>query len=278
MPPNFVVVGHLTRDLVPGGVRLGGAAAYAAMMAHRLGRRVGVATSYGPDLPLAELPEGIEVAVTPSERTTTFRNDPAPEGRRQYVEAVASHLDLEQVPWAWLDSQIVLAAPVLDEVDPTLLGRFQDSLVAAAAQGWLRRWEGPQTPLRRRGLEVLAALPPLGALFLSQEDFSGDLESSLADLGRTPIALVTHGSRGAQLWWQGRWQQVPAYPAREVDPTGAGDVFAAAFLVRLSEVRDPLVAAQFASAAASLKVEGQGLAAVPTRAAVEARLAEPRLS
>lgn len=273
MPPNFLVVGHVTRDLTPNGARLGGAAAYAGAMAHRLGRRVGIVTSHGPDLSLSELPEGIETAVIPSEHSTTFRNEPTPGGRRQYADAVAAPLDLEHVPWAWLDAQIVLAAPVLGEVDPTMLGRFQDSLVAVAAQGWLRRWEGPEVPLRTRDLGVLGALPTLGALFLSEEDFEGSLEDLSAELGRTPIAVVTQGSRGAQMWWQGRWQPVPAFRAKvEVDATGAGDVFAAAFLVRLTEARDPIEAARFASAAASLKVEGAGISAVPAREAVEAKL------
>jgi sugar/nucleoside kinase (ribokinase family) len=56
-----------------------------------------------------------------------------------------------------------------------------------------------------------------------------------------------------------------------VDPTGAGDVFAAAFLVRYRETGDPFASALFASCAASLSVEAPGLEGVPTRARVEER-------
>jgi sugar/nucleoside kinase (ribokinase family) len=59
-----------------------------------------------------------------------------------------------------------------------------------------------------------------------------------------------------------------------MDSTGAGDVFAAAYLVRLSETRDPLTAARFANAMASLSVEGVGVEGVPQRRAVEERMAE----
>ena len=52
--------------------------------------------------------------------------------------------------------------------------------------------------------------------------------------------MVTQGSRGAVLRWKRQWFGVPAYPAKEVDSTGAGDVFAAAYLVRYSKVGDPL--------------------------------------
>jgi sugar/nucleoside kinase (ribokinase family) len=43
-----------------------------------------------------------------------------------------------------------------------------------------------------------------------------------------------------------------------VDPTGAGDVFAAAFLLHYHETEDPLAAAAFATCAASCVVEGVG--------------------
>lgn len=60
--------------------------------------------------------------------------------------------------------------------------------------------------------------------------------------------------------------------AREVDPTGAGDVFAAAFLVSLRRREAVATAARFAAAAAAISVEGFGLGAIPTRAVIEERL------
>ena len=58
----------------------------------------------------------------------------------------------------------------------------------------------------------------------------------------------------------------------EVDSTGAGDVFAAAFFVRLDETGDPRASAGFASCAAGVSIEGVGVARIPDRGAVEARL------
>lgn len=275
--PDFVVVGHVTRDIVgTQEPRLGGSAAYAALTAHNLGRHVGIVTSCASDIPLDSLPPEIEIANTPAQDTTTFVNEIPPSGlgRTQYVTSKAARLDVEHVPWAWLDTQILLAAPVLDEVDPTMLGRFRKSLVGVAVQGWLRRWDNnPDVPLTRHALSALAVLPPVGVLFLSREDFSENIEAFPQELGETPIGIVTEASEGARLWWQERWHTIQPYPAREVDPTGAGDVFAAAYLVRLSETRDPLEAARFASATASLSVEGEGLSAIPSRQAVEGRLA-----
>ena len=62
---------------------------------------------------------------------------------------------------------------------------------------------------------------------------------------------------------RGRTRRVGAYPTREVDPTGAGDVFAAAMLLALSRGADPVDAARHGAAAASVVVEGVGGEALP---------------
>jgi len=57
----------------------------------------------------------------------------------------------------------------------------------------------------------------------------------------------------------------PPRPARLVDPTGAGDVFAAAFFIRLSQTRDPWEAARFATQVAARSVTRRGMESTPTR-------------
>jgi sugar/nucleoside kinase (ribokinase family) len=66
---------------------------------------------------------------------------------------------------------------------------------------------------------------------------------------------------------------VPACPARPRDPTGAGDVFAAVWFVRLALGDDFLAATRYAAGAAACAVEQPGLAGVPTADAIEERLA-----
>jgi ATP-dependent Clp protease ATP-binding subunit ClpA len=61
--------------------------------------------------------------------------------------------------------------------------------------------------------------------------------------------------------------------AIERDPTGAGDVFAAAFLIQLGETGDALEAARFAACVAAGSVEGRGASQIPTREETERRLA-----
>lgn len=273
MPPEFVVVGHVTRDLVPGGSRLGGTALYASLTIARLGHTVGVVTRAGPEASLAALAGEVELVHLPAEQTTTFENISTPQGRVQTIQAVAPPLAPEDVPWAWLDAPVVLLGPVAGEVAPAFASRFRRSLVAAAAQGWLRRWDARGQVRALDPREALGALPPLGAIFLSREDWAGGWEGLEEACRATPILVVTQAEDGARMRWGSAWHPIPAFPTRLVDPTGAGDVFAGAFLVRLFETRDPLVAARFASAAASLSVQGEGVSALPTRREIEVRLA-----
>ena len=63
-----------------------------------------------------------------------------------------------------------------------------------------------------------------------------------------------------------------------MDPTGAGDVFAATFLIQYQRDGDAWQAAAAAACAGSLAVEGEGWSAVADRAALDAALLEYQLS
>ena len=112
---------------------------------------------------------------------------------------------------------------------------------------------------------------------VSEEDMRADPDFLGLCVSRVPITLVTRGSGGAVLHHEGQAIAFPACPAAEVEPTGAGDVFAAAFLVEYHRTGDARAGAAFACCAAAFAVEGRGLAGVPPdRPAVESRLARYR--
>ena len=91
---------------------------------------------------------------------------------------------------------------------------------------------------------------------------------------RVPVAVVTAGAAGALLYVNGERYEVRPRRTREVDATGAGDVFAATFLIHYDRDGDPWEAAEAATCAASLSVEGEGWSAVPD-AAGSARCSTP---
>jgi sugar/nucleoside kinase (ribokinase family) len=88
------------------------------------------------------------------------------------------------------------------------------------------------------------------------------------------IVVLTRGIHGADVYYNGHVTHVRPRPANQIDPTGAGDTFTAAFLIYYSETGDPIKAARFANVAASFCVEGLSYSATPTRAQVGAYLAE----
>ena len=83
------------------------------------------------------------------------------------------------------------------------------------------------------------------------------------------LLVITDGWHGATIYMGGASHRIAPRPTSEVDPTGAGDVFATSFLLRLAETGDPFVAARFANVAASISVEASGMDSVPYRARVE---------
>lgn len=272
-PPDFVAIGHITLDRFGDTVQPGGAALFAAVTAHRLGLSVGLLTSHAEDFPLELIPPQIEVVSVPSAETTKFTHGRARGARVMTVESLARPLGTEDVPADWRDASIVLLAPVLDEVDPLVAVSFPESTIAAAAQGWLRAREsdGVLTPRSWAPPDVLVGL--LQAVFLSREDVAGQ-EARVVELyQRIPMGIVTADRDGALLFVNGERYEVHARRAVEIDATGAGDVFAAAFLVHYHRGGDPWEAAAAAACAGSLAVEGEGWTSLPDRAGLESALA-----
>jgi 1D-myo-inositol 3-kinase len=287
--PDFLVIGHVTKDLRPdGSFTVGGAATFASLTAQRLGLRAGIVTSAAPDL-LERLPEalpGVAVAAVPAEESTTFENLYEGGRRRQYLRGRAAPLTPADVPAAWRQARIVLLGPLAQEVAPECATAFPGALLGASPQGWLRQWgaDGLVSPIA--WADAPQVLPHLQALILSREDLiahnSGNaqqeqIEALLADWARaTPMLALTEGAQGATLYQAGKTRHFRAFPATEIDPTGAGDVFAAAFLIQYALGQDAAAAIRFANCVASFVVEQPGALGIPTPAQVAARLRPTR--
>jgi sugar/nucleoside kinase (ribokinase family) len=165
---------------------------------------------------------------------------------------------------------------VAGEVDPALAGAFEDAAVAMLPQGWMRKRGrggliGPQPWEDADDL-----LPQTQLLVLSEEDLPRGDEAALAWLQQVPLGAITRGRRGATLYVNGESYHVEADAARELDATGAGDVFATTLLIEYQRVGDAWEAAAAAACAGAASVEGQGTAAILDRAGLDARLAAYR--
>lgn len=104
----------------------------------------------------------------------------------------------------------------------------------------------------------------------------------LEDRGFGGTLVTTMGGQGAVVVSPSLCVHVPAWPARAVDTTGAGDAFNGAFAAALAEGKDIVSAVSFAAAAAAISVTRPGTSAsVAARDEIESFIAscstpEPR--
>jgi sugar/nucleoside kinase (ribokinase family) len=99
----------------------------------------------------------------------------------------------------------------------------------------------------------------LRSLFWGSTDDLWSMAEALGEFG-CEFIVVKRGARGQMLYdsiSKKRWE-IPAYPARLVDVTGAGDSFCGGFLAGYQNSYDPLRAVLHGSVSASLTIEGSG--------------------
>jgi sugar/nucleoside kinase (ribokinase family) len=276
-PVDYLVIGHITEDLTPAGRRLGGTAAFSALTARSLGLRVGVVSALSEETSLKAL-EGVLVVKIPSPHSTTFENIYTRDGRVQVLHHQAVPLSMDSVPDIWRKTSIVHLGPVAGELSgewsEAAVKNFSMSLLGITPQGWLRTWNEDGKVMPGKWESAATLLPQAGAVVISREDVLGDDELIESMAHQTRLLAVTEGSAGSVLYWNGDRRRFHAPELEELDATGAGDIFATAFFVRLYATRDPWEAARFATQLAARSVLRPGLDAIPTQLEVQECLME----
>jgi len=278
MASRFLAIGHVTRDEFAGESdwRLGGSVTYSAAAASRLGSRAALVTRVGPH-ERARLEErcralGIELHALPAEVTTTFAFRYDGGHRILRLRARARGITLDDVPPDLRDADAVLLGSVAHEIDRSLLGAFGHAATVVTAQGYLREWDADGSIHPRRWDDVAEVTANTSAVVLSEEDVAGDLSEPRRWAGHTPV-IVTFAERGALVLVDGHESRVPAYAANAVvDPTGAGDAFAAGLAIAMAEGAPLIEATRFANGVASFAIEAIGTDGLVDRTTVEARM------
>lgn len=259
--PQLLVLGHVTRDEVGGELRLGGAVSYAALAAVRLGVETALVTVAPPDNPLLEplrrLP-GLRLHCVPSAVMTTFALAYAGGRRSLVLRRRAAALGASDIPDSWRRAPIAYVGPVAGECDRALIAALGARFIGTGLQGWLRQ-AGPDGQIRPALLSEARDPPPVQLAIASEEDHP-DIEDVAARFAATGATVaITRGARGATLIASDGRIEVPAAPAHEIDPTGAGDVFGVVLTFRLAAGASLSDAAGAAAEAAARVVEGHGL-------------------
>lgn len=272
-PLDYLVIGHVAHDLTPEGPRMGGTVAYSALTARALGLRVGIVTASGAETSLDAL-KNIPVISIESPQSTTFENIYTGHGRIQYLRAQAARIDFNSVPESWRRASIIHLGPIADEMDSVLPDGFSPALLGITPQGWMRQWDAEDRVSSREWTDAEQALAQAGAVVISREDVDGNDEIIEHIAHQTRVLAVTEGAAGCVLYWHGDRRRFHAPEMKELDATGAGDIFAAAFFSRLFSTRDPWEAARFATLLASRSVSRVGLDGIPMIREIEECLME----
>ncbi len=265
-PVNYLVIGHVTHDVLPGGGHtVGGTAAYAAFTAAALGLDVGLLTSAGPELDLAIFRGVATVVCHAATSTTTFRNVYHNGQREQFVSDRALPLAPALLPESWRQVPVVHVGPVIGECDAAWVTSFAGrAFVGVTPQGWMRGADDNGRVHPAAWSNASAILPAASAVVLSIEDLAGDWDAARVMARRTRVLVVTCGADGGTLFVEGEVNVFPAWPIAELDATGAGDIFATAFFTSMASGAKPIAAAHFAACLASRSVARRGLTSVPS--------------
>lgn len=271
--PDYLVVGHIAHDITPQGPQLGGTVSFAARTAIAFGLRVGILTSTKPDEPLlAKLPPEAMVISIPAENTTTFENQYKNSERTQYLYHRAETLTPEMLPPAWRKASLIHLGPIAYEIDPAMVPAFENGRICVTPQGWMRRREPDGRVKTKPWDEAEYILSRAVLAVMSEEDIRHDpsLETVFAKL--VQLMVLTRAERGGTVYQNGGSWDFPAYPVTQVDPTGAGDIFAAALHIMLAQSGNLDYAIQIAARLAGISVSRVGSASAPTPQEVQAAL------
>jgi len=99
----------------------------------------------------------------------------------------------------------------------------------------------------------------LRALFWGETNDLWEMAHKASEYG-PQIIVIKRGKNGQMIYDAAgpHRYEISAYPARVVDPSGAGDAFCGGFLAGFHKTNDPIMAALHGNVSASLKIEGSG--------------------
>lgn len=272
-PIDYLMIGHITQDLTPQGPALGGTASYASLTARAFGLRVGIVTSCRSDLDLGIF-SGINILRKNAEQNSTFINTHTPAGRIQHIKGVAEIITLADIPPAWRTAPIVHLGPIVNEISDEIAEAFTTAMLGITPQGWLRTWDDAGLVSFKPWSDAHKVLNHANVVIMSIEDVQGNEDVVAEFAALVPVLVVTEGAAGCRVYWNGDLRNFRPPHVDEVDPVGAGDVFATSYFIRYQATRDPWESARFATLVAANSVTRQTLAGVPTKEEVNQFMTE----
>lgn len=271
------VFGHVTEDRLVHARRLGGAAAFGAQAGLALDLLVHLHTAAPLDFdllsPWMQHPH-LHCSIQPAPCPTIFELDYSGPIRTITLKHRAQSLARPKQAPSAIPPRLIYLAPVIGECNAELLEWAAScGPVVLGLQGWLRK-AGPKGVLQPDLDPMLSSTAPLHkqivAIVFSELDHPQAHMLAHNLCMRGALVALTRGSQGATLWLPHSKKNitfdVPAAPAKEADPTGAGDVFGIVLGLALQAGLGPKAAAHHAAYAAARTVEGPQMGTLPKHA------------
>ena len=273
---NIVVCGNPTLDELVQEERVrtspGGSALFVSGAADYLGAKVGIIGNIGDDYPSSVLSwlkhHGLNLSLLKKTKgpSTRFRIRYDHGSRRLWLLHAGRSIEL-----TWKGGRVegLHLGPVFNEISESLVRslRKKCGFMSLDIQGFVRKTNrsGEVQVLRRdldsvlRMCDFMKASIDEAKLQTSSRDHQIILDMLLAKGPK--YAVLTLGAKGSLLGIRNYKKfLIPAFRDKSIqDPTGAGDVYAGAWLTSYLRTKDPVWAASVASALGSLASQRTGL-------------------
>lgn len=229
-----LVVGHYCHDQITlhGGetvYSLGGSVSYITNVFEALGIGSRVASKVGPDFlycsQITHPPEVIE-----DQKTTEFFAD-FTQGEERILKAGSICAPIDSMDIPEMDYELGLAVGIACEILPETLQHMVDvaRYVVVDVQALIRTID-PETGLvGLRNLDETPFIDMLEDIHFLKAARNEALYIDIEKVRQKTCLIVTEGKNGSRIYSNDREFRIPAFPAIEVDPTGAGDSFLAGF-------------------------------------------------
>jgi sugar/nucleoside kinase (ribokinase family) len=279
---KFLIMGPVTMDTI---VRnetvyhsIGGAVYYQAAVLSGLGvdTTAVITVSTEDESILDVFPNDISIVPVFVDKTMKFENiypNHDPNHRIQRAEIESNPIkpeDISNLDLKTFDAFILSSLSPFDIPIETVkfLSQFQIPMYAGV-QGYLRHIKNHKVILKPWN-DFQKFLKFFDGIFLDEMEARvilgthvhklEGIAKTLASFGPKEV-IITRGDRGATIYYEktNSIYQIPAVPSKQrTDPTGLGDTYMAAYVSRKMEKIDPETCGTFASAAATIKLEGEG--------------------
>lgn len=262
---KIIVVGHITLDEFNGKLIPGGSAYYCSQTYAALGAEVKLISIVGEDFHSDEVFDGIDTFVKRQGKTTQFKNIYKKDAPREQISlAQAASIQPDDMPEDFKDCDVLHLVPVLGEVEILpWVHHIKAKFVAVGLQGWLRKINSSNVVLSKICGLTDEEYKKIHILCMSEDDIKDQPELLHKVISKVPVVALTHGSKGYDIYRSSVPKSYGVYSTKEVDPTGAGDVFASGLVFGMASGKSDLEAGHLGAGLASVIIEEVGGFAFP---------------